>query len=78
MLPTSILNITDAVGDVMVDYQGSFTLVAPAIAMSVVDVVPGQFSSLTFGVSSDRAGTKPEVSEVTATHNPPLLPPPSC
>lgn len=58
----------------MVDYQGSFILVAPAIAMSVVDVVPGQFSSLTFGVSSDRAGTKPEVSEVTATHN---APPPS-
>ncbi|XP_075957520.1 adhesion G-protein coupled receptor G2 [Anarhichas minor] len=57
----TILNITDAVGDKMVDYQGSFTLAAPAIAMSVVDVVPGQFSSLTFGVSSDRAGTKPEI-----------------
>ncbi|KAK9536428.1 hypothetical protein VZT92_006206 [Zoarces viviparus] len=57
----TILNLTDAVGDTMVDYQGSFTLVAPAIAMSVVDVVPGQFSSLTFGVSSDRTGTKPEI-----------------
>ncbi|KAL6098854.1 adgrg4 [Pungitius sinensis] len=56
-----ILNITDAVGDMMVDYKDSFTLIAPAIAMSVVDVVPGQFSSLTFGVSSDRGGTKPEI-----------------
>ncbi|KAM8898096.1 adhesion G-protein coupled receptor G6 [Spinachia spinachia] len=57
----TILNLTDAVGDMMVEYQGSFTLVAPAIAMSVVDVVPGQFTSLTFGVSSDGAGTKPEI-----------------
>ncbi|XP_051258099.1 adhesion G-protein coupled receptor G4 [Dicentrarchus labrax] len=57
----TILNITEAVGDRMVGYSGSFTLVAPAIAISVVDVVPGQFSSLTFGVSSDRAGTKPEI-----------------
>ncbi|XP_034406091.1 adhesion G-protein coupled receptor G4 [Cyclopterus lumpus] len=56
-----ILNITDALGDTMVGYQGSFTLVAPAIALSVVDVDPGQFNSLTFGVSSDRAGTKPEI-----------------
>ena len=47
----------------MVGYEGSSTLVAPAIAISVVDVVPGHFSSLTFGVSSDRAGTKPEVSK---------------
>ncbi|TDH05214.1 hypothetical protein EPR50_G00139510 [Perca flavescens] len=57
----TILNITEAVGDMMVCYEGSSTLVAPAIAISVVDVVPGQFSSLTFGVSSDRAGTKPEI-----------------
>ncbi|XP_054482374.1 adhesion G-protein coupled receptor G2 [Anoplopoma fimbria] len=57
----TILNLTEAVGDMMVGYEGSSTLVAPAIAISVVDVVPGQFSSLTFGVSSDRAGTKPEI-----------------
>ncbi|XP_029304335.1 adhesion G-protein coupled receptor G4 [Cottoperca gobio] len=57
----TILNITESVGDRMVAYEGSSTLVAPAIAISVVDVVPGQFSSLTFGVSSDRAGTKPEI-----------------
>ncbi|XP_040908013.1 adhesion G-protein coupled receptor G2-like [Toxotes jaculatrix] len=56
-----ILNITEAVGDRMVGYEGSSTLVAPAIAISMVDVVPGQFSSLTFGVSSDRTGTKPEI-----------------
>ncbi|XP_074468028.1 adhesion G-protein coupled receptor G4 isoform X2 [Sebastes fasciatus] len=57
----TILNITEAVGDMMEGYEGSSTLVASAIAISVVDVVPGQFSSLTFGVSSDRAGTKPEI-----------------
>ncbi|XP_056254325.1 adhesion G-protein coupled receptor G4 isoform X2 [Seriola aureovittata] len=57
----TILNITEAVGDRMVGYEGSYTLVASAVAISVVDVVPGQFSSLTFGVSSDRAGTKPEI-----------------
>lgn len=51
----------------MVGYEGSYTLAAPALAISVVDVVPGQFSSLTFSVSSDHAGAKPEVSEVTTT-----------
>ncbi|KAF3841062.1 hypothetical protein F7725_006924 [Dissostichus mawsoni] len=56
-----ILNITEAVGDRMVGYEGSSTLTAPSIAISVVDVVPGEFSSLTFGVSSDRAGKKPEI-----------------
>lgn len=45
----------------MVGYEGSYTLVAPTLAISVVDVVPGQFCSLTFGVSSDRTGTNPEV-----------------
>lgn len=58
---SSILNITEAVGDRMVGYEGSSTLVAPAIGISVVDVLPGQFSRLTFGVSSDQTGTKPEV-----------------
>ncbi len=50
----------------MVGYQDSFTLVAPAIAVSVVDVVPGEFDSLTFGVSSDNEGITPEVSQVEA------------
>lgn len=49
----------------MVGYEGSSTLVAPALAISVVDVVPEEFSSLTFGVSSDRTGTNPEVSKGT-------------
>ncbi|KAG7232349.1 hypothetical protein INR49_008955 [Caranx melampygus] len=56
-----ILNITEAVGDRMVGYEGSSTLVASAVAISVVDVAPGQFNSLTFGVSSDPTGTKPEI-----------------
>lgn len=58
-----ILNITEAVGDRMVGYEGSSTLVASAVAISVVDVAPGQFNSLTFGVSSDPTGTKPEVQQ---------------
>ncbi|KAM7398262.1 hypothetical protein PAMA_006254 [Pampus argenteus] len=57
----TILNITEAVGDRLVGFEGSFTLAAPSIAISVVDVVPGQFGSLTFGVSSVRAGSKPEI-----------------
>lgn len=56
-----ILNITEAVGTTMVDYQSSDTLVAPAIALSVVNVAPGQFDTLAFSVSSDGAGLKPEV-----------------
>ncbi len=55
----------------MVGYEGSSTLAAPAIAISVVDVVSGQLGSLTFGVSSDRKGTKPEVSkQQQAMHEP--------
>lgn len=61
----SILNITESVGGRIVGYEDSATLVAPAIAISVVDISRGQFSSLTFGVSSDRAGRKPEVSKLT-------------
>ncbi|XP_041864482.1 adhesion G-protein coupled receptor G4-like isoform X2 [Melanotaenia boesemani] len=57
----SILNITEAVGDRMVGYEGSSTLVAPAIGISVVDVVPGEFESLSFGVTSDWTGTMPEI-----------------
>lgn len=38
-------------------------LMAPSLAISVVDIHPGQFSSLTFGVSSDRAGAKPKVQQ---------------
>lgn len=52
----------------MVGYEGRSTLVAPAIAISVVDVDPEEFDSLTFGVSSDRAGKKPEVSSGTTTN----------
>lgn len=45
----------------MVGYKGSYTLGARAVAISVVDVSPGQFSSLSFGVLSDWSGNKPEV-----------------
>lgn len=48
----------------MVNEQSTYTLVAPAIAVSVVNVVPGQFDTLTFSVSSDSTGMKPEVSHV--------------
>lgn len=42
-------------------YEGSFTLVAPAMALSVVDVFPDQFDSLYFGVTCDLTGINPEV-----------------
>ncbi|CAB1333139.1 unnamed protein product [Coregonus sp. 'balchen'] len=58
-----ILNITEMVGDKMSCFsQTNYTLVAPAMAISVVDVDPGQFQSLTFGVSSTAEGLNPEVS----------------
>lgn len=45
----------------MVGYNMSSKLAAPWLAISVVDIDPGPFTRLTFGVSSDRAGAKPEV-----------------
>ncbi|XP_051541847.1 adhesion G-protein coupled receptor G4 [Myxocyprinus asiaticus] len=48
-----ILNITEAIGDKMSGFTGeSVNLVAPAIAISVVNIDPGNFHNLTFGVSS--------------------------
>ncbi|XP_054907233.1 adhesion G-protein coupled receptor G4 [Poeciliopsis prolifica] len=57
----TILNLTEEVGDKMVGYKGSYTLGARAVAISVVDVAPGQFTSLSFGVLSDWSGNKPEI-----------------
>nr|XP_057943030.1 adhesion G-protein coupled receptor G4 isoform X2 [Doryrhamphus excisus] len=57
----TILNITEAVGDRMVGMENSSNLVAPAVVVSMVDVVPREFAGLTFGVSSDRTGSKPEI-----------------
>ncbi|XP_041707498.1 adhesion G-protein coupled receptor G4 isoform X1 [Coregonus clupeaformis] len=57
-----ILNITEMVGDKMSCFsQTNYTLVAPAMAISVVDVDPVQFQSLTFGVSSTAEGLNPEI-----------------
>lgn len=58
---SSILNITEAVGDKIVGYEGSSTLVAEELAISVVDVKPGEFDNFSFGVLSDLTGTNPEV-----------------
>lgn len=49
----------------MVGNDSFSNLTAPSLAISVVDSHPGQFSSLTFGVSSDRAGAKPKVQQET-------------
>lgn len=45
----------------MVGNDSFSNLVAPSLAISVVDIRHGPFKSLTFGVSSDQAGTKPQV-----------------
>lgn len=42
-------------------YEGSSNLVAPCLAISIVDIGNDQFKTLTFGVSSDQAGMKPQV-----------------
>lgn len=48
-------------------YEGSSTLVAPAIGIAVVDVVPGEFNSLMIGVASDATGKKPEVCKFSSS-----------
>ncbi|XP_065112378.1 uncharacterized protein adgrg4b [Paramisgurnus dabryanus] len=58
----SILNITEAVGDQMFGFTGESTsLVAPALAISVVNIDPEIFHNLTFGVSSTNEGSYPEI-----------------
>lgn len=47
----------------MVGNDSFSNLTAQFLAISVVDIHPGQFSSLTFGVSSDRTGKKPKVQQ---------------
>ncbi|XP_029557377.1 adhesion G-protein coupled receptor G4 [Salmo trutta] len=57
-----ILNITEMVGDKMSYFdQTNYTLVASAMAISVVDVDRDQFQVLTFGVSSAAEGLNPEI-----------------
>ena len=51
ILCKSLLNLTDRMGNCM-DFQGeSASITAPSLALSMVNVVPGYFSGLTFGVS---------------------------
>ncbi|XP_034034946.1 uncharacterized protein LOC117517922 [Thalassophryne amazonica] len=57
----TILNIIEAMGDTMVGYQLTSTLLAPAVAVSVLDVNREEFGRLTFGVSSDHAGLNPQI-----------------
>ncbi|XP_056592030.1 adhesion G-protein coupled receptor G4 [Triplophysa dalaica] len=58
----SILNITEAVGDQMFGFTGqSSSLVAPALAISVVNIDPTNFHNLTFGVSSTNKGSYTEI-----------------
>ncbi|XP_072251383.1 adhesion G-protein coupled receptor G6 [Leuresthes tenuis] len=46
-----LLNLTDRMGNCM-DFQGdSASITAPSLALSMVNVVPGYFNGLTFGVS---------------------------
>ncbi|XP_072301702.1 adhesion G-protein coupled receptor G4 [Eucyclogobius newberryi] len=57
----TILNITEFLGDSITGYNDSTILAAPFVAMSVVNVDPGHFRTLSFGVLSDRVGLKPEI-----------------
>ncbi|XP_059911676.1 adhesion G-protein coupled receptor G2 isoform X2 [Gadus macrocephalus] len=56
-----ILEITAAVGDHLQGHSGSFSLEAPALALAVVDLPKGPFSSLSFGVSSRLGVLNPEI-----------------
>ncbi|KAK7926346.1 hypothetical protein WMY93_008656 [Mugilogobius chulae] len=57
----TILNITESLGDRLTGYNDSTILAAPSVGMSVVDVDPGDFRAMSFGVLSDRTGLKPEI-----------------
>ncbi|XP_041949492.1 adhesion G-protein coupled receptor G4 [Alosa sapidissima] len=58
----NILDITESIGDRLSGFSGeNFSLVAPGLAISVVNVCPDQFHNLTFGVSSPMQGKSPEV-----------------
>lgn len=62
-LPYSILHIIESIGDRLTGFSGdTFSLVAPGLAVSVVNVNSDQFQKLTFGVSSPTQGQLPEVS----------------
>ncbi|KAL7846288.1 hypothetical protein SRHO_G00212680 [Serrasalmus rhombeus] len=57
-----ILNITDTVGAKMSDFIGeSVSVVAPALALSVVSVDPENTNNLTFGVTSVNDGPYPTI-----------------
>lgn len=69
----SILNVTESIGDRIVGYEGCSNLVASSLAISIVDIGHEQFKSLTFGVSSDQAGMKPQVTNPGTPLHPKVL-----
>uniref|UniRef100_A0AAV2J9S4 Adhesion G-protein coupled receptor G4-like n=1 Tax=Knipowitschia caucasica TaxID=637954 RepID=A0AAV2J9S4_KNICA len=56
-----ILNITESLGARMTGFDDMTVMSAPFVGMSLVDVEPGPFSPLSFGVLSDPVGLKPEI-----------------
>ncbi|CAB1337184.1 unnamed protein product, partial [Coregonus sp. 'balchen'] len=57
----NILGITGSVGDQMDFPEESQNVTVPSLALSMINVDPGQFQGLTFGVSSFSTGLAPEI-----------------
>ncbi|KAM3867020.1 adhesion G-protein coupled receptor G6 [Diretmus argenteus] len=60
-LANIVLNLTERIGDNM-DFRGeSVSITAPSLAFSMINVDPGEFNGLTFGVSSFSSGLDPKI-----------------
>lgn len=57
----SILNLTEKMGDNIELQNGSLSLTAPSVALSMINVDPDEFDGLTFGVSSVSPEANPKV-----------------
>ncbi|KAK9518261.1 hypothetical protein VZT92_023572 [Zoarces viviparus] len=56
-----LLKLTDRMGNNMDFHEGSISISAPSLALSMVNVDQNEFSGLTFGVSFDSSDLNPEI-----------------
>ncbi|XP_068571143.1 adhesion G-protein coupled receptor G6 [Cebidichthys violaceus] len=56
-----VLNLTDRMGNNMDFQDGSISITAPSMALSMMNVDQNKFSGLTFGVSFDSSNLNPEI-----------------
>ncbi|XP_074529758.1 adhesion G-protein coupled receptor G2 [Halichoeres trimaculatus] len=56
-----VLNLTERMGNNIDFEEESFSVTAPSLALSMVNVAPGEFSGLTFGVSAISPVQNPQI-----------------